>query len=118
MSDQGLPSVAERASALPGLIDVSNKADRVSLTLESAEDVEEKRARIEREASEARHAHVRDLVVLVALILGLFGLGGVFTFAVTSSGFPLELREKALTALVALGTGALGYVAGTRVSKS
>jgi hypothetical protein len=84
----------------------------VSLT-EEHDDV--RASRLRREEADAVASRQLSRIRLLAYLLALFGMAG-FCVVLTLTASAAEMRDKAFTALIALVTGAFGYLAGEKTS--
>ena len=91
-------------------------AGKLQAELRTRETPQETKARLEREAEDARHARWRHTVAHLFALAGLTVTGGVCLWVAVQPGDPEE-KKWATAAVSAIVTGSLSFLAGQAVGR-
>jgi hypothetical protein len=122
--EQRQPSRRSRGSELSGLL-TSNVRDLQSLAaigevaaaLKTPEHDEERAARIQREAADAKVERVKGMFTFVLLHLLVVAALAVCFWIILSNGFSEDVKGKAFQIVTIIVTAVVGFVAGQKFGK-
>jgi hypothetical protein len=93
-------------------LDLAKVTRQYKLELKSHELPQEMQARLEKERLEARNERIKDLILFVAVIIGVASVGGVCIWFVVGPSHSADDKKWAFSVLASIVSAGVGYLTG------